>query len=179
MSMTVLGNVTNVRLTANDDLNLTVGDVGNGRRSTVSGSRVTSSTGYVVADIAGNLLKSTFLSMDDGHRATVGGNVLDTDFLFDDRETTVDVGGNFRGRIQGSNGGVTLTTGGSVLKGSVLSANQWQERTMVIDVTGNFAGAVTSAPHLVSPHGAGPEFRRGRHLRREARGDRLHRLERP
>jgi hypothetical protein len=149
MSMTVLGNVTNVRLTANDDLNLTVGDVGNGRRSTVSGSRVTSSTGYVVADIAGNLLKSTFLSMDDGHRATVGGNVLDTDFLFDDRETTVDVGGNFRGRIQGSNGGVTLTTGGSVLKGSVLSANQWQERTMVIDVTGNFAGAVTSAPHLV------------------------------
>jgi len=149
MSMTVLGNMTNVRLTANDDLNLTVGDADAGRRSTVSGSRVTSSTGYVVADIAGNLLKSTFLSMDDGHRVTVGGNVLDTDFLFDDQETTVDVGGNFRGRIQGSNGGVTLTTGGSVLKGSVLSANQYQERTMVIDVAGNFAGAVTSAPHLV------------------------------
>jgi len=115
----------------------------------VSGSRVTSSTGYVVADIAGNLLKSTFLSMDDGHRVTVGGNVLDTDFLYDDQQTTVDVGGNFRGRIQGSNGGVTLTTGGSVLKGSVLSANEYQERTMVIDVAGNFAGAVTSAPHLV------------------------------
>jgi hypothetical protein len=149
MSMTVLGNVTNVRLTANDDLRLTVGDVGNGRRSTVSGSRVTSSTGYVVADIAGNLLKSTFLSMDDGHRVTVGGNVLDTDFLYDDRDTTVDVGGNFRGRIQGSNGGVTLTTGGSVLKGAVVSTNQWQEGTMVLDVAGNFAGSVTSAPYLV------------------------------
>ncbi len=149
MSMTVLGNMTNVRLTANDDLNLTVGDADAGRRSTVSGSRVTSSTGYVVADIAGNLLKSTFLSMDDGHRVTVGGNVLDTDFLYDDQQTTVDVGGNFRGRIQGSNGGVTLTTGGSVLKGSVLSANQYQERTMVIDVAGNFAGSVTSAPYLV------------------------------
>jgi hypothetical protein len=42
----------------------------------MTGSRLTSSTGYVIADIAGNLLKSTLLSMDDGHRVTVGGNVL-------------------------------------------------------------------------------------------------------
>lgn len=149
MSLAIGGNVNNVRMTANNDLNLTVGDAGAGRFSSMTGSRLTSSTGYVIADIAGNLLKSTLLSMDDGHRVTVGGNLLDSDLLYDDQETTVAVGGNFRGRIQGSNGGVTLTTGGSVLKGSVLSANQFQERTMVIDVAGNFAGAVTSAPNLV------------------------------
>lgn len=149
MSLAIGGNVNNVRMTANDDLTLTVGDKGAGRFSSMTGSRLTSSTGYVIADIAGNLLKSTLLSMDDGHRVTVGGNLLDSDLLCDDQETTVDVGGNFRGRIQGSNGGVTLTTGGSVLKGAVISANQYQERTMVIDVAGNFAGAITSAPHLV------------------------------
>ena len=149
LSLVVRGNVNNVRMTANNDLNLTVGDVDAGRLSSMSNSRVTSTTGYVIADIAGNLLKSTLLSIDDGHRVTVGGNLLDSDLLYDDRETTVDVGGNFRGRIQGSNGGVTLTTGGSVLKGAVISANQYQERTMVIDVAGNFAGAITSAPHLV------------------------------
>ncbi len=149
MSLAIGGNVNNVRMTANDDLTLNVGDAGAGRFSSMTGSRLTSSTGYVIADIAGNLLKSTLLSMDDGHRVTVGGNLLDSDLLYDDRETTVDVGGNFRGRIQGSNGGVTLTTGGSVLKGAVISTNQYQERTMVIDVAGNFAGAITSAPHLV------------------------------
>jgi hypothetical protein len=149
LSLVVGGNVNNVRMTANNDLNLTVGDVDAGRLSSMSNSRVTSTTGYVIADIAGNLLKSTLLSMDDGHRVTVGGNLLDSDLLYDDRETTVDVGGNFRGRIQGSNGGVTLTTGGSVLKGAVISANQYQAATMVIDVAGNFAGAITSAPHLV------------------------------
>lgn len=113
-----------------DDVTLTVGggmnrtiietdeDIVVNAMGNVTNSRFIASTGDVSLTVGGDLLKTTAISSDDLISLDVTGNVLDGTFLTDDSSQTWVIGGNFRGVFNTGSGDLTMTVGGSVLKGS-------------------------------------------------------------
>ena len=133
---TIGGSVASSRFRASefDNVSLTVGGIGAGHvtntvieadqsirlnaTGSISKSRFISTTGSVSLTTGGDLLKTTAIASDDDIILSITGNALDNTFLTDDDSQTWTIGGNFKGVFATGSGDLTMTVGGSVLKGS-------------------------------------------------------------
>jgi fibronectin-binding autotransporter adhesin len=132
VTLTVGGGVTRTLIDADSEIVLNV--TGN-----VSSSRFISTTGGVSLTVAGNLVKTTAISSDDDIVLDVDGDV-DGTFLTDDNSQTWTIGGNFRGLFDTGSGDLTMSVGGSVLKGSQFL----QGDSLLLAVEGDFDAIVIS-----------------------------------